>query len=72
MFWTLSPPLACTSEESLSDRLRVPNVENSGVHDLAIEAVGVFPRDVFCSRARIRRLHSFKLIFGLHRLTCWL
>lgn len=72
MFWTLSPPLACTSEEGLPDRPRVQNVENLGAHDLAIETVGVFPSDVFCSRARSRRLHSLKQIFGLHRLTCWL
>lgn len=88
MCWTLSPPqhalLRRGEEESLSDRPRVWNVENQGIHDLATEAVGVFPsRCVLLqcqeqkanrsSRTRGRRLHSLKQIFGLHRLTtCWL
>lgn len=47
MRWTLSPPqhalLRRGEEESLSDRPRVWNVENQGIHDLATGAVGVFP-----------------------------
>lgn len=88
MCWTLSPPqhalLRRGEEESLSERPRVWNVENRGIHDLATGAVGVFPRRCVLlqcqeqkanrsSRARGRRLHSLKQIFGLHRLTtCWL